>query len=94
MSEETTTEAVPAGRDGLVATAARSAGARVAAGVDRVDLVVLAGLVLLGVGLALWWSLGVALSVVGALVFVVGIAAALPAAAAGEPDAQRRGAGS
>ncbi|WP_431729944.1 hypothetical protein [Verrucosispora sp. TAA-831] len=79
-----TTEETPA-PGGLVATAARSAGSRV----DRVDVVVLAGLLLLGAGLWLWWSVGVALTVVGVLVLVVGVlgATAKPATGGG---AERR----
>lgn len=93
MTEEPTIEQTPQPPGGLVATAARSAGTRVAAGVDRVDLVVMLGLLLLGAGLTLWWSLGVALAIVGAMVFVIGVVAALPAPAAAV-DGERRRAGS
>ncbi|WP_158566503.1 hypothetical protein [Micromonospora craterilacus] len=92
MSEETATGQTPAEPGGLVATAARSAGARMSARFDQVDVVVLAGLLLLGAGLWQWWSVGVALTVVGVLVLVVGILGAMakPATAGG---ADRRQAG-
>lgn len=60
-----------------IAGAAFGAGAaRVAAGTDRVDMICLLGLLAMTVGLALWFSLGVALTVSGAIALVVGLVGA------------------
>jgi hypothetical protein len=46
---------------------------------DQYDVVCLTGLVLLAVGLGVWFSAGVALTVAGALVLLLGVAGATTA---------------
>jgi len=40
--------------------------------IDVQDVLMAAGLILLGIGLFLWWGAGVSLSVVGTILFCVG----------------------
>lgn len=97
MQEEETNAATaerPAPAPGVVTAALAGVGARLAGRYDRVDRTCLLGLLLLGAGLWLWFSLGVALTVGGGLVLALGVLGALaqaPAQPAGPATGSPRG---